>query len=125
MSIDVNLQALHGFSIAAGVTANNVANVNTPGFRASTTVLTSGPSDQGVRVGAILRDSSPGPAIPSAHLSPDPRLGQPLSGMIEGSNVDVGRQMVDLMHTQRAYEANIAAASTQERTLGAVLDMKA
>jgi len=122
MSIDVNLQALHGFSVAAAVTANNVANVNTPGFKASTTVLTSGPSDQGVRVGAIERDSSPGPLL---SVPPDPRLEQPLTGMIEGSNVDVGRQMTDLILTQRAYEANVAAASIQDETLGAVLDIRA
>lgn len=125
MSIDVNLQALHGFSVAAAVTANNVANMNTPGFKASTTILTSGPADQGVRVGAIERDASPGPYVPSGPIPPDSRLEQPLPGMIEGSNVDVGRQMVDLMLTQRAYEANLTAASVQDQTLGTVLDIRA
>lgn len=46
------------------VTANNIANVNTDGFKASRVVLMSGPyQDEGVQVGAIYRDMSPGPAV--------------------------------------------------------------
>ena len=44
-------------------TANNIANVNTNGFRASHVVLETGPNDEGVRVGAIYRDMQPGPAV--------------------------------------------------------------
>ena len=103
--------------MAAAVSANNVANMNTAGFKGSTTILTSGPSDQGVRVGAIERDSSPGPYVHTGPVPSDSRLEQPYSGMIEGSNVDVGRQMVDLMLTQRAYEANLTAASVQDQNV--------
>lgn len=44
-------------------TANNIANVNTDGFKSSHVVLQSGYRDEGVRVAAIYRDMSPGPAV--------------------------------------------------------------
>ena len=56
--------ALSSLGVVMQVTANNIANVNTDGFKASRVVLMSGPyQDEGVQVGAIYRDMSPGPAV--------------------------------------------------------------
>lgn len=57
---DTNLSALSSLGTVQQVAANNVANVNTDGFKASSVVLQSGPEDQGVRVGAIHQSSTPG-----------------------------------------------------------------
>lgn len=62
---------MDGFRIAAGAlsaastslanTANNLANVNTPGFRARSTNFVTGANGQGVNVGSTPVDTSPGP----------------------------------------------------------------
>jgi flagellar basal-body rod protein FlgC len=55
--------ALSSLDVVMQNSANNIANVNTDGFKASRVILESGPYDEGVRVGAIYRDMHPGPAV--------------------------------------------------------------
>lgn len=55
--------ALTALDVVMQTTANNIANVNTNGFKAGRVVLESGPYDEGVRVGALYRDMHPGPAV--------------------------------------------------------------
>ncbi len=113
MRIDTNLTALNAFGVSAQVTANNVANVNTHGFQASRARLESGPHDQGVRVASIQKDTSPGVPLPEN----DPQ------GQARGaSNTDIGHEMVDLMSTQRAYQANATAIRAQDETVGYLLN---
>jgi flagellar basal body rod protein FlgG len=125
MSIDVSLQALHAFSVAQAVTANNVANSETPGFQASQTVLESGPEDRGVRVAAIVPDETPGPPVPG-YPSPDALdMSTYDNSYAEGSNVNLEGEMVDLMTAQRAYEANLVSIASYDQMTGTVLDMMA
>ncbi len=44
--------------------------------------------------------------------------GQIRQGFIEGSNVDLGEEMIELISTMRAYEANQKAIQAQDETLG-------
>lgn len=53
--------AFKAASTSLDVTANNLANVNTAGFRSSSVNLTDGPGGRGVEVGAIAENTSPGP----------------------------------------------------------------
>jgi flagellar basal-body rod protein FlgC len=62
------ISALASLDVVMQTTANNIANVNTDGFKARRVVLESGPSDEGVRIAAVYRDMSPGPAVIN-HLS--------------------------------------------------------
>ena len=55
--------ALSALDVVMQTTANNIANMNTDGFKASRVVLMSGPQDEGVQVGALYRSMEPGPAI--------------------------------------------------------------
>ena len=56
--------AMSSMDVVMQATANNIANINTDGYKALNVVLESGPyQDEGVRVGAIYRDMSPGPAV--------------------------------------------------------------
>lgn len=56
--------AFSALDVVMQTTANNIANINTDGFKASRVVLMSGPyQDEGVQVGALYRDMSPGPAV--------------------------------------------------------------
>jgi flagellar basal-body rod protein FlgC len=56
--------ALTSLEVVMQTTANNIANTNTDGFKASRALLMSGPyQDEGVQVGALYRSMEPGPAI--------------------------------------------------------------
>ena len=55
--------ALSSLDVVMQTTANNIANVNTDGFKATHATLMSAPRDEGVQVGALYRSMTPGPAI--------------------------------------------------------------
>lgn len=104
---DTNLSALSALSTVQEVSANNIANVNTDGFRASSVLLETGPEGQGVQVGAIQETTTPGTII----------------GDVESSNTDIGREMVDMMTTSHAFSANVVAIRASEQMTGHLLNM--
>ena len=62
---------------------------------------------QGVRVSDVFDDKTPGRKI----YNPDhPHADQ--EGMVEMPNVEVSREMVDMISSSRAYEANLNVAKT-------------
>jgi flagellar basal-body rod protein FlgC len=104
---DSNLSALTALSTVQEVSANNIANVNTDGFKASSVVLESGPEGQGVDVAAINQSTTPGAM---------------LNG-VETSNTDIGREMVDMIKTGHAFSANIVFIRASEEMTGHLLNM--
>lgn len=102
-----NLMALDALGTSQAVSANNIANVNTDEFKASSVVLESGPGDQGVEVAAIHESTTPGAMIDG----------------VETSNVDLGREMVDMIQTSRAFSANTVAIRANEEMTGHLLNM--
>lgn len=106
---DSNLMALEALGTVQAVSANNIANVNTDGFRASSVALESGPGDRGVEVAAIRESTVPGAVIEG----------------VETSNVDVGREMVDMIRTGHAFSANTAVIRASEEMTGHLLNMVA
>jgi flagellar basal-body rod protein FlgC len=104
---DANVSALSALSTVQEVTANNIANVNTDGFKASAVSLESGPGDQGVEVASITQSTTPGSM---------------LNG-VETSNTDIGREMVDMITTSRAFEANTTFIRASEEMTGHLLNM--
>ncbi len=119
-----NASALSAFGVDMLVRANNLANVNTPGFHAQNLSLMTGNQDQGVMVGLISTDKTPGPPVPGLMaINEDGR--QVLSpGYLEGSNTDIAREYVHMIGTQNAYAANAAAIRTVDDMTGMLLDMK-
>lgn len=93
------------------VTANNIANVQTPGYRAARAENIE-QADGGVRIGAITRDESPGPLL----------LDETANGFREGSNVDLTTENVNLLLNRRQFEANAAALRAQDDALSDLLD---
>jgi len=63
----------------------------------------------GVRIGSIETDRSAGQKF---RAPPGTKFGLDADGNLEKSNVEVNREMVDLMEASRSYEANIAAMRT-------------
>jgi flagellar hook protein FlgE len=51
-------------------------------------------------------------------------LGRLVSGSIEQSNVDLGKEFVDMIITQRAFEANSKAISTSDEMLQVLVNLK-
>jgi flagellar basal-body rod protein FlgC len=89
------------------VTANNIANLNTPGYQSQGVDLVS-LSQGGVGVGGITTDTTPGPVDPTGK---------------EQSNVDLASQSIDLMREKTLYDANAAVVRTGNQMLGSLLDM--
>lgn len=123
MRIDTGWAALDAFSTGLGVTANNIANVNTDGFRSSQVRYETGPEGEGVRVGEVRQNSAAGPLHEGiAYVEQDGRMEQrPV--LVEGSNTETTREMVSMMETQRAYEANVASIRANDDMTGVVLDI--
>ena len=123
--ISSNLQALSALAVSQAVTANNVANVNTDGYKSQEARLTTGPDGEGVRVSDIVRDASPGGYQPEA-VSAYNQAGvyAPSAGLVEMSNVDLARQAVSMIETTRAFEANAVTIRSQDKMLGNLLDMR-
>lgn len=106
---ETNASALSALSTVQQVSANNIANVNTDGFQASSVGLETGPEGQGVRVGSINQSSEQGASV----------------GDVQLSNTDLGTEMVDMMTTSRAFSANAAAVRVSEEMTGHLLNMVA
>lgn len=112
-SIYTSLSGLNAFQKQLGVAANNLANVNTDGFKKSRTVLESA-QPQGVTARSQKLEL-PGPLA----------LEQTLDGeqLIEKSNVDVGEEIPNVVAGQRAYETNLTILKITDEMVGSLLDV--
>ena len=111
-ALNSTVSALRAFVTKLGVTADNIANANTDGFKKNRVNFQ---TDQngGVRV-EIRRDETPGF-----------RYGVTENGETlekETSNVDLTEEIPNLMVTKRAYQANLKTIETQDEMLGSLLD---
>jgi len=103
--------ALLAFSQRLNVTAHNIANVNTPGFKKNQTVLEN-THPTGVRL-TVNREESPGTSIPS---------GDETGSLQESSNVSLDEEMIHLITTESAFKANLKIIKAEDETLGNLLD---
>ena len=112
-SIQSTLSAIKAFSTKMGVTANNIANVETEEFKKSTATLVEG-SKENVEV-EIDQPDIPGPVVVEV-----------TNGQLtekEMSNVDLAEEIPQTMIAQRGYEANLAALRTQDEMLKSIIDI--
>ena len=108
------LSGLGAYAKQIEVSANNVANVNTDGFKKSHTELIS------VETGGVLpvvrKDNSAGPTVlRDRGYGPTP---------VELSNVDLGEETVVQIIGQRGFEATLQVLKTADDMLGSLLDIK-
>jgi len=104
-------------STRAAVAANNIANANTPGFKASrVTVEYSAPGRQETH---ITKSTEPGFLLPRPDGLPES------SELEETSNVDLAEEFVHLQISEHGYSASAAVIRTQGEMLGTVLNMLA
>ncbi len=107
------VSGLANASLRVAVSADNLANVNTPGFRAkevrSSTIVTRPATGSGFAAGGItgvLRTTT-GPTL------------------VNGSNVDVAAEFINLTMATLAYKANLQVIATGQELAREVIDIKA
>jgi flagellar basal body rod protein FlgG len=105
------LSAINGFARKLAVSANNIANVDTDGFKKSRTILTEG-TPSGV-IASVERVETPGMPIPSPDGSPEAR---------ESSNVSLEEEIIEIKIAKHGYDANLKAMKAQDETLGSYFD---
>jgi flagellar basal-body rod protein FlgC len=115
-AIPSSLSALHAYGQKLGVTAENIANVNTPGYRRKTAVLSEG--SQGDVTVHVNPSSQPAEGA-AANRRPAPGVTEPPSNV---NNVNLAEEIPSLVTVQRAYEANAKVVQTEDNVLGTLLD---
>ena len=95
------------------VTSNNIANVNTDGFKKSRAIIEEGERND-VRV-EIQRDESPGPVVYES------RDGEMVER--ELSNVDIGEELTQTITTLNGYKANLKMVKVQDEMIGTLIDL--
>jgi flagellar hook protein FlgE len=103
----IALSGMQAATTQLDVAANNIANADTPGYKASRADLVELSTD-GVGVAGISKDPAPGP------LQPDGK---------EGSNVDLAGESINLTRAQILYSANAAVIKIGNRMTGTLLNM--
>jgi flagellar basal-body rod protein FlgC len=112
-SVNGTILALQAYKTRLGVTADNIANVNTDEFKKSKVALKEGINGD-VQVD-IKRVNTPGPRY--QELEGDQLVEK------ESSNVNLEEEIPEMMVTQRTYEANLKVLQTQDEMLGTMLDI--
>ncbi len=129
---DIAVSGLRAQSRRLAVSADNVANVSSlgvhpdpqlaqpEGFAPQRTVFSS--QAQGGAGGGVT--ASTAPITPAAFLSyqPDHPDADP-DGMVPRPNVSLEREVVEQIQALRLFQANVATIQTQDRMLGALLDI--
>lgn len=117
--LNTALSGLAANQFRQNVTANNIANVNTDGFRSST-VQTADAAyindiGQGTQVTGTYAPNRPGPVAMNETGA---------GGARELSNTDMVREMSNMMSAQNAYGVNIAMARTVDEASKTLIDLK-
>jgi flagellar hook protein FlgE len=117
--------ALHSFGIGTQVIAHNLANVLTDGFKSSRALYYDLPERSGSGVTTQQLSSPQGPLVPVSGLPPDLPGSGVIRGFLETSNTDVANEMVGLIVTSRAYQANAKVVPTADQMLGTIINVRA
>jgi flagellar basal-body rod protein FlgC len=112
-SVYNNISALRAHGTKMGVSANNIANVETEEFKKSRAVMEEGPKGS-VEV-EIDRVDTPGPIV--SQYEDDQYVQK------EMSNVDLAEEIPQTIPTQRGYEANLTVIKTKDEMLGSLIDI--
>ncbi len=112
-SIETALSAIHAYGTKMSVTANNVANVETEGFKKSRAILVEG-TNNAVEV-EVTKIVTPGPKI----IEPNNDQHQPS----ERSNVDLSEEIPQTIINQNGYEANFTTLRARDEMTATLIDI--
>jgi flagellar basal body rod protein FlgG len=124
MNATASFQALRSLSVSQAVTANNLANAQTNGFKASRVTLESGPDGEGVRVQEVRQNPRDGhPVVEEQLMEREGTSPAHVTERGESSNTDLSGEMVRMILDERMFEANAVTARAIEETSGHILDL--
>lgn len=123
IEFNANAGAMRAIATAMQVTAHNVANVNTEEFKASRATLEEVPHQGGARIQEIRKTTTPGSLV-SVDKPVANQAGELVQArtMVESSNTDVAREMVNMISNRNAFSANTAVIRTKDDMIGGLLD---
>jgi flagellar hook protein FlgE len=101
VSFNASLSGLKTTQLREDISANNVANLNTPGFQASQGIQTE-MSPSGTRISAIVK-------TPNSNSA--------------DSNTDLATEMVNQQINKNDFAANAQVIKAKDKMLGALLDI--
>ncbi|MHB8908475.1 MAG: flagellar basal body rod protein FlgB [Syntrophales bacterium] len=106
---DIAITALRAFDLKNQVIANNIANVNTDGFKKSRAVM--------------IQTSLPGVAVSPEQVNTSGDTVTIDGVKRETSNVNIEEEMISLMVNTQNYEANIKTLKTTQEMQGTLFDI--
>ena len=109
-TINTNISALQALGKKQSVSANNIANSETAGFKKSQAIIESDNN------GAVTTRTQP-------VNTPGTMINQPDGSLQEMSNVDLAQEVTDMIPTKHAYQANLKALQTTAEMEDSVLDL--
>ena len=123
-----SLTALNAFGTGLQSTAHNLANVLTDGFKYGRVTYSDLPRQSGTSARGPVKLAVSGPLVPygpGLPLPPPAGYNPALpAGFVEGSTTDVALEMVNLIITSRAYQANAKVVPTVDSMLGMVINLR-
>lgn len=111
--MDAALSALTAYGKKLSSTANNIANVNSDGYKKSRVTMQEGPNG-GVKTHVQQIDS---PGYPKETFE----NGEVVQG--ESSNVNLAEELTEMIPSKTAYSANLKTVKVQDQMLGSLLDI--
>ena len=115
ISFNTGVSSIMAHERQLGVTADNVANVNTNGFKRARAVLQEGAAGD-VRL-RVTREDNPTPIDPLAPAAPEVEKAL--------SNVDLTDEMPGLISTTVGYKVNLNVIGARDEMIGNLLDITA
>ena len=109
MAGEISLTAIRAQQARLDVAAHNIANVETPGFSFYRALLAAGAEQRGVQLQAVEQPRAPGDGgAPGAEAGEAAMAETP-----PPSNVEPATELVSMIESQRAFEANIRVIETE------------
>lgn len=111
MGMNISVSGLINAMDRQTVTASNIANINTPGYRA-------------LRADSVS-DAAGGARMVGVSVSPASSNEEEAIAFLQTSNVDLASEQADTILNVNAAKANASAIRTENDTIGELLDLKA
>lgn len=114
-SLYVAVSGLAANAAQAAVSAHNVANVNTDGFKKSRATIEA--NQAGQPEVKVTESNTPGPIVSNPEGLPG---GEQFREM---SNVDLAEEFIQMRIAEFGYKANISIIRVQDEMIGTILDI--
>jgi len=118
-ALRITMSGMQAQSTRLRLTAENIANADTPGYHRKTVSFEAIADGAGaVATGPVSLDRT----APERNYDPDNPLADP-DGYVQGSNVNLLLEMTDAREASRSYEANLKMFEQTRSKSSALLDL--